>query len=86
MIVVGMCSTSELVVPVVGIAKELTLRFVMAYGAGDFEAAVDTLDSGALEPRVMVTDTVSLDEFPIAFDALRSPTDQCKVLLDPGRS
>jgi threonine dehydrogenase-like Zn-dependent dehydrogenase len=85
-IVVGMCSTSEPVVPVVGIAKELTMRFVMAYGAGDFEAAVDTLDRGALEPRVMVTDTVSLDEFPIAFEALRSPTDQCKVQLDPGRS
>ncbi len=85
-IVVGMCSTSELVVPVVGIAKELTMRFVMAYGAGDFKAAVDALDQGALDPRVMVTDTVSLDEFPIAFEALRSPTDQCKVQLDPGRS
>ena len=85
-VVVGMCSTSELVVPVVGIAKELTLRFVVAYGARDFEAAVDTLDRGALEPRIMVTGTVSLDEFPIAFEALRSPTDQCKVQVDPGRS
>lgn len=84
--VVGMCPTSEVVTPVVGIAKELTLRFVMAYGVSDFHAAVDALDAGALEPRVMVTDTVSLDAFPIAFEALRSPTGQCKVQLDPGRS
>jgi (R,R)-butanediol dehydrogenase/meso-butanediol dehydrogenase/diacetyl reductase len=81
--VVGMCSTSELVAPIVGIAKELTLRFVMAYEVADFKAAIDALDRGALEPRAMVTDTVSLDEFPIAFETLRSPTHHCKVQLDP---
>src|SRR4029453_19145271 len=84
-VVVGLCPTSEPITPVVGIAKELTLQFVMAYGIGDFQAAVDVLDAGAIEPRAMVTDTVSLDEFPIAFEALRSPTNQCKVQLDPGR-
>jgi (R,R)-butanediol dehydrogenase/meso-butanediol dehydrogenase/diacetyl reductase len=71
---------------VVGIAKELTLRFVMAYGVDDFKTAVAALDQGALEPRVMVTDTVSLGALPVAFEALRSPTDQCKVQVDPGRS
>ncbi len=85
-VVVGMCSTSELVAPVVGIAKELTLRFVMAYGVGDFKAAVDALDQGALEPRIMLTDTVSLDELPTAFEALRSPTDQCKVQVEPWKA
>jgi threonine dehydrogenase-like Zn-dependent dehydrogenase len=83
-IVVGMCPTSEPVTPVVGIAKELTVRFVMAYGIADFQAAVDALDGGAVEPRIMVTDTVSLDAFPTAFEALRSPANQCKVQLDPG--
>jgi (R,R)-butanediol dehydrogenase/meso-butanediol dehydrogenase/diacetyl reductase len=85
-IVVGMCSTSELVVPVVGIAKELTMRFVMAYRRRGFRGGRRHARSGALEPRAMVTDTVSLDEFPIAFEALRLPTDQCKVQVDPGSS
>jgi (R,R)-butanediol dehydrogenase/meso-butanediol dehydrogenase/diacetyl reductase len=31
----------------------------------------------------MVTDTVSLADFPAAFEALRSRTHQCKVMLDP---
>jgi threonine dehydrogenase-like Zn-dependent dehydrogenase len=31
----------------------------------------------------MITDTVSFDQFPAAFEALRNRTTQCKVMLDP---
>jgi hypothetical protein len=31
----------------------------------------------------MITDTIPLAELPRAFEALRSPTYQCKTLVDP---
>jgi (R,R)-butanediol dehydrogenase/meso-butanediol dehydrogenase/diacetyl reductase len=31
----------------------------------------------------MVTETVSLAQFPAAFEALRERTHQCKVMLNP---
>jgi threonine dehydrogenase-like Zn-dependent dehydrogenase len=49
----------------------------------DFEIAADVLDQGEVTPRAMVTDTVSLDRLPAAFEALRHRSGQCKVLIDP---
>jgi threonine dehydrogenase-like Zn-dependent dehydrogenase len=41
------------------------------------------LDSGAVQARAMITDQVSLDELPSAFEALRQRTHQCKVMVVP---
>jgi threonine dehydrogenase-like Zn-dependent dehydrogenase len=41
------------------------------------------LDAGAIEPRSMITDRVSLAGLPAAFEALRQRTHQCKVMVDP---
>jgi (R,R)-butanediol dehydrogenase/meso-butanediol dehydrogenase/diacetyl reductase len=41
------------------------------------------LGAGHLEPRAMVTHTVALEALPAAFEALRTPTDQCKVMVAP---
>ena len=38
------------------------------------------LAQGRIDASSMVTSTVSLEEMPAAFDALRTPSDQCKVL------
>ena len=50
----------------------------------DYEAALDALDRGAAEPRLLVTDTISLDATPDVFESLRRRTSQCKVLIAPG--
>jgi hypothetical protein len=31
----------------------------------------------------MVTDVVDLDAFSVAFEALKTPSSQCKVMLEP---
>jgi (R,R)-butanediol dehydrogenase/meso-butanediol dehydrogenase/diacetyl reductase len=38
--------------------------------------------AGELEPAAMITDVVTLEQLPAAFEALREPIDQCKVLVD----
>ncbi len=39
--------------------------------------------SGRVDPRPMITDMVTLDQLPGAFEALRKPTSQIKVMVRP---
>jgi (R,R)-butanediol dehydrogenase/meso-butanediol dehydrogenase/diacetyl reductase len=55
----------------------------MVYSLKEFETVADVLDSGRVDPRVMVTDTIGYAALPETFEALRKPTTQCKVLIDP---
>ncbi|MFP5468117.1 MAG: hypothetical protein ACLGGZ_00065 [Alphaproteobacteria bacterium] len=36
-----------------------------------------------IDARAMVTDRVGFADFPQAFEALRTPSHQCKVMLKP---
>lgn len=85
-VILGFCTEPDTFVPFTGLFKEVNLIFAILYGIRDFEVAIDALDKGSLEPRLMITDRVSLDETPAAFEALRHRTTQCKVLIDPWRS
>jgi (R,R)-butanediol dehydrogenase/meso-butanediol dehydrogenase/diacetyl reductase len=82
--IVGMCMATDSFTPVVGMTKEARLQFVMAYSRADFDAATDALDAGAVEPRAMLTGTVSLVDAPMMFESLRAPSSHCKVLVSPG--
>jgi (R,R)-butanediol dehydrogenase/meso-butanediol dehydrogenase/diacetyl reductase len=35
-----------------------------------------------IDASAMITDVVTLEDMPSAFEALRSPTSQCKVLTE----
>jgi len=83
--VLGLCFHAEAFVPATAALKEVTVRFAMGTLLSEFRVVADTLASGHVEPLAMVTDTVSLDELPASFEALRRPGSQCKVLVDPWR-
>jgi threonine dehydrogenase-like Zn-dependent dehydrogenase len=55
----------------------------MTYSIQEFEHVARVLDSGAIEPRLMVTDRISLNALPSVFEAMRHRTHQCKVLVNP---
>ena len=38
--------------------------------------------NGRIDGSKMITSVVSLEELPDAFEALRSPSEQCKVIID----
>ena len=69
--------------PVLSGAKELTIQFVSYYRHGDFALTVDMLGAGRIDPAPMVTDRIGLDALPAAFEALREPSTQCKVIVTP---
>ena len=82
-VIVGVCSKPDPFVPVVALMKELTMHFVVYYRSGDYRYTIDMMHAGRLDPLPMVTERIGLDDFPAAFEALKHPTTQCKVLVQP---
>jgi (R,R)-butanediol dehydrogenase/meso-butanediol dehydrogenase/diacetyl reductase len=82
-VVVGVCMQPDTFFPGMAILKEVTLKFVVAYRKPDFQLTIDMLDAERITAEGMVTDVVSLDDFSDAFEALKKPTHQCKVMLEP---
>jgi 2-desacetyl-2-hydroxyethyl bacteriochlorophyllide A dehydrogenase len=79
----GFCTSPDPVVPALATWKEVRIAFSMAYTLQEFQYATDMLDAGHVEPRDMISDTVGLDAFPIAFEALRAGGSQTKLQVDP---
>ncbi len=84
LVIVGFCVDPDNFVPATAMVKELTLRFVIGHDKSDFQLVVDMLAAGRLDVEGMITDIYGFDQFPEGFEALRTPTHQCKILLDPG--
>jgi (R,R)-butanediol dehydrogenase/meso-butanediol dehydrogenase/diacetyl reductase len=82
-VVMGFCTVADTLGPSDFLFKELKLVYSNTYSTREFEIVADAMDAGAVEPRSMVTDTVSLNNLPQVFEALRTPTGQSKVMLDP---
>lgn len=82
-VVLGFCSVPDSFIPAVAVWKEVTMRFSTTYSIAEFEHVARVLDTGDVECRAMVTDTVSLAELPASFESLRQRTHQCKVMVSP---
>jgi len=81
-VVAGVCQQPDTIMPLMGIMKELELQFVLGYRAEDFDYVIAMIASDRVDVAHMVTDIVSLDTLPTAFEALRHPSHQCKVMLE----
>jgi (R,R)-butanediol dehydrogenase/meso-butanediol dehydrogenase/diacetyl reductase len=82
-IVLGACWTPDPWMPATALFKEVRVQFSMMYGLRDYELVAEGLRSGGDALGAMITDTVSLDAFPAAFEALRARGAQVKLMLDP---
>jgi (R,R)-butanediol dehydrogenase/meso-butanediol dehydrogenase/diacetyl reductase len=84
-VVVGVCMAMDELYPLDALNREADLSFVMYYRRDDFGRTVRALDSGRLDASGLITDTIGLDEAPARFAALKQPTSECKVQIQPGR-
>jgi (R,R)-butanediol dehydrogenase/meso-butanediol dehydrogenase/diacetyl reductase len=82
-VVVGFCTAPDTVYPAAALFKEIVVRFSMMYNTRDYEVVADVLGRGIVDPSVMITSTVGLDQLPAKFEALRGPNEDCKVIVDP---
>jgi (R,R)-butanediol dehydrogenase/meso-butanediol dehydrogenase/diacetyl reductase len=77
---VGVCEQPDAIMPFFGLIKELQIQFAIAYTRDDFETCMSMLGEGRIDISPMITDVIELDELPAAFEDLRTPSHQCKVL------
>lgn len=80
-LVQGLCTRPDSFVPFRAISKECGIQFSNFFKLQEYQAALDMLASGAAEPQALLTDTITLDALPDAFEALRHRTHQCKVQI-----
>jgi (R,R)-butanediol dehydrogenase / meso-butanediol dehydrogenase / diacetyl reductase len=83
-VVLGLCTQPDTLIPFALVTREVRVQPAALYSMREFEIAADTLARHSSVPTAMITDTVSLDGMPAAFEALRQRTNQCKVMVSPG--
>lgn len=79
----GMCMGQDHFMPIVFGTKELSMQFCSYYTHQNFQLTVDMLAAERIDPLPMVTDRIGLDALPESFEALRAPSTQCKVIVEP---
>jgi len=79
---IGVCDSPDTIMPLMAFVKELRIQWAVGYDKEDFEFTIDMMVAGRIDATPMVTDVVALSDVPEIFEALRSPSSQCKVMID----
>lgn len=83
-LLLGLCTRPDTFNSFAMLSKEVRLVTSAFFTRPEYEAALDALACGALEPRIMVSDTIGLDATPNVFESLKARGNgQCKVLIAP---
>ncbi|MGZ8761933.1 MAG: alcohol dehydrogenase catalytic domain-containing protein [Acidimicrobiia bacterium] len=81
--VVGVCMADDSTFPLTALQKELTTQYVLYYRMRDFTETIAALEAARLDPSPLVTGSFGLDALPDRFEALKHPTTECKILVEP---
>jgi (R,R)-butanediol dehydrogenase/meso-butanediol dehydrogenase/diacetyl reductase len=82
-LLLGLCTQPDTFNSFAMLSKEVRLVTSAFFTTPEYEAALAALESGALEPRALVTDTIVLADTPEVFESLKRRSGQCKVLIAP---
>jgi threonine dehydrogenase-like Zn-dependent dehydrogenase len=80
---VGVCMGADRIRPSMAINKEIDLRFVVGYSPLEFRDTLHMLAEGKLDATPLLTGTIGLQGVAAAFDALATPEQHAKILIDP---
>ncbi len=82
-LLLGLCTKPDTFNSFAMLSKEVRLVTSAFFTVPEYEAALKALEQGAVEPRVMVTGTISLADTPAIYESLKRRTEQCKVMIAP---
>jgi (R,R)-butanediol dehydrogenase/meso-butanediol dehydrogenase/diacetyl reductase len=82
-LLLGLCTQPDTFNSFAMLSKEVRLVTSAFFTMPEYEAALAALESGALEPRALVTETITLGDTPEVFESLKRRSGQCKVLIAP---
>lgn len=80
---VGVCMGEDRIRPSMAVNKEIDMRFVVGYTPLEFRDTLHMLAEGKVNPASLLTGTVGLAGVAPAFDALATPGEHAKILIDP---
>jgi threonine dehydrogenase-like Zn-dependent dehydrogenase len=84
-VVVGVCMHTDAIEPFMAVTKEMELRFSFGYTPDEYATTLHRLAAGLPGVDRLVTSTVGLAGTPAAFETLRAPGGQGKILVHPHR-
>lgn len=82
-VLVGVCMKPDQFVPIAATLKELRLQFVLGYLEADFARVLDMMGRRLIDATPMITDNTDLNNLPDAFERLRAPGTQIKLMIKP---
>ena len=82
-VVVGVCMEDDTVHPMIGVAKELDVRFALGYDPVEFAGTLTAIAEGSIDGAPLITGTVDIDGVPDAFRTLADPSAHAKILVVP---
>jgi len=82
-VIMGFCTSNDAILPALTMFKEVTIKGSNTYTIKEYAHVANVLANGALEPRKMITEKITLSETPEFFESLRKPNDHCKVIIHP---
>lgn len=85
-VVAGVCMEDDVIKPVMGINKELSLQFVLGYTPGEFMDTLGHLAEGRIDVAPLVTGAVGLGGVADAFTTLATPNAHAKIIVEPWRA
>ena len=69
--------------PATAVVKDLEIIFCFRYERADFQMTLEMLAQERIDVKGLVTESAGFEKFPEAFERLKQPSDQIKVMLKP---
>ena len=79
----GFGAEPDPIVPAVAGFHGVTLKFPVGYSHQDFRHVARVMTQGHVDPKIMISSTVALDDLPAAFEDLLGANAQTKVQVAP---
>lgn len=75
----GFCTSPDPVIPAIASFKCASIHFSVGYSMKEFHYIAGQMDKGHVDPKLIVSKTVSLDELPQTMAMLREANEETKV-------
>ncbi len=79
----GFCTSPDQLVPAMAGFKGVSLQFPVGYSLKDFQYVADVMDAGYVDPKILISSVIPLDDLPATFERLRDPNNETKVQVAP---
>lgn len=79
----GFCTSPDPIMPAMASYKCATMQFIVGYTMRDFLFVADQMDMGHVDPKTLITTSISLMELPDMMERLRGPNSETKVHVMP---